>query len=103
MLELTEELESLEKEVAGVHSKTVKRGSKRLHKGQILWEFHRDTRSIEKVKYEETQVDMNINTDQLKVKRHKLIIDDNCVYVIAINKKNATRKLKKLGYLKVRQ
>lgn len=63
-------------------------GSQRLIHGLTLWQFNTESKVLTKAKIKQT----NFKVDGSK--RHQVVIEDNCIYFQALNKKNALRKLK---------
>lgn len=63
-------------------------GSQRIITGLTLWQFNTQTKVLTKAKIKQTNFNLNGS------KRHQVVIEDNCIYFQALNKKNALRKLK---------
>ena len=63
-------------------------GSQRLIPGLTLWEFNTETKSLNKAKFKQTNYSLNGS------KTHQVIIQDNCIYIQALNMKNALKKVK---------
>lgn len=66
-----------------------------------LWEYNEVTQEIRKAQFEQTSIDLSAASitgglePEIKVKyRHKVKYNPFCVYVQALNVKNALRKLK---------
>lgn len=65
-------------------------------KGHTLFEVNTITGEIKKAKYEKTDIDFEKAKEGIIVKKRKVIIKPNCIYVSALNIKNVIKKLKKL-------
>ncbi len=66
-------------------------GSLNLHPGQSLWCFNMTTQTLEKI---ELKKEKNFDYETKdKVDHSKIIMKSDCVYVAAINKKNAAKKV----------
>lgn len=61
-------------------------------KGHTLFYYDRETKEINECKFEQAIIDIN-NPDTV---RKKLIYNPNFLYISALNKKNAERKLHKM-------
>lgn len=70
-------------------------GSTKLKKGHTLFEFNFDTQELKPASFEET--DIHYSTAKKGGKPHKkVVVNERCTYVPALNKKNAMRKLYKV-------
>jgi hypothetical protein len=66
--------------------------------GQIVWELNLDTGKMNPAVYDQSAVNMKGSI------RHTLVTKENCLYEVAINRKNAGRKfMKRLMPLKALQ
>ena len=75
-------------------------GQQRKVPGLILWEFNETTRLIQRAKYKMTNVfisSLSMSTESI-THTHKVVVNENCVYIQALNLKNAIKHLKRLGY-----
>lgn len=76
-------------------------GQQRKVRGHILWEFNEKTRELKRAQFKKTNVfisAINMSPESI-TETHKVVVNENCVYFQALNKKNAKKKLKGLGYL----
>lgn len=71
-----------------VEQKTKLIGSMRPQKGQICWEYNTQTKELTPAEFQITSVSF----DTPKVNK-RILVKDGCVYVLAINKKNALKKV----------
>lgn len=73
-------------------------GSLRLLKGQTLFEVNKKTLEIKEARFEEKEAlplfVKGVKRDYSPV-RTKLIVNEDCYYVAALNKKNVIKKIKK--------
>lgn len=82
-----------EQVVAPVHNKKpMLIGSIRAVKGLTLFEMSRETKIIEKTKFEPTV----FNTETGKAQKLRVKFKENHIYTLALNEKNARRKISKL-------
>jgi len=66
------------------------------HPGQTLWEFNTVTGELAPAKYTRGAVVIEgTAVKAIRSESSKLIMKDNCLYVLAINKKNAMRHINK--------
>jgi len=75
-------------------------GQQRKVPGLILWEFNEKTKVINRAKFKLTNVfisSLSMSTESI-THTHKVIVNENCVYIQALNLKNAIKHLKRLGY-----
>jgi hypothetical protein len=61
-------------------------GSTNVRKGQTLWEYEEETKELCPATFESTVVNLNGQVTK------KLVTRKGCVYVVALNEKNAHRK-----------
>lgn len=74
-------------------------GSIRKVKGHILFEFNRETKELNPAKFQvENTIIIKDRNDLIGGKKYKVVVNQNCFYIQALNKKNATKKLIKLGF-----
>lgn len=64
------------------------------HKGHRLFEINLKNETIDDAKYEEVPFVFSEDVEKQK-KRKKLIINEDCIYISALNKKNAVKHLVK--------
>lgn len=69
-------------------------GSQRIHPGHTLFSFNLLTGEVKRADIEETIV---LTKSGLK-KKQKVITEENCQYLGALNEKSLTRKLTKFGF-----
>lgn len=77
-----------------VESKTILVHRFQPHPGQKCWQFNFKTGKVTEVEYESETIGFAEAAEQRKVNR-KIKINPDCIYEIAINKKNAIRKFRK--------
>src|SRR5690554_6095561 len=81
-------------------------GSLKIKRGHRVFEVNISTLEINEATYDE-KTDFVLSNDKMKnSKRKKLIINKDCVYVSALNAKNAIKKINKgirEGYYKLEQ
>lgn len=80
-----------------VEKKEVYQGSMRVHPGQKCFEYNFETHQIKEAEYEKVALDFG----QTQVSK-KLLMKKNCGYAVALNKKNAMKKLEKLHGFKLK-
>lgn len=70
-------------------------GSKLLTKGLILWEFNVVDKTLIKAEYSENKIILNTlnKNDPNNVTKKKIIVKSNCIYIEALNEKNAVKKI----------
>ena len=73
-------------------------GSQRMIPGLTLWEFNVKDKTIKKAHSKNAAVQYN---EQLGVRdvRYQVMLNQDCVYIQALNVQNAMKKLYKLGLL----
>jgi len=64
------------------------------HKGHKLFEINLKKETIDEAKFEEVPFIFSEDVDKQKKKR-KLIINEDCIYISALNRKNAVKHLVK--------
>src|SRR5574344_138887 len=73
-------------------------GSHRKQKGCILFEYNRETKELNPAKFQmENTIVIKDRNDLIGGKKYKVVVNQNCFYIQALNKKNAIRKMNKLG------
>lgn len=102
MKEIQQRIKPLEEKVVAAeqrHKSTHFVGKYKLHKGQKMFKFHKKTGVLSEVDDSDYKVVLRKGkfTDT-KVQKQLHIRGDKYQYVIALNKKNAARKLRKKGY-----
>ena len=80
-----------EKEVREIPKSKTLIDQTKLRKGQFVWKFNMKTKEFKKVT-EFTDVTVKLNGSVHK----KLLKEKDCLYVVAINKENAAKKIIKL-------
>lgn len=68
---------------------------KNLHKSHTLFEFNKNTFEIKPAIFSQQTIDFESAKNNLGLKRKKLIVKPDCIYVSALNIKNAIKKLNK--------
>lgn len=78
-----------------VEKKLAYMGSHKMHKGQKMWEFNRATGEIRIAEMEEMPINVLEKTQSglPAGPKKKLIVNENCTYVPALNIENAVKKL----------
>lgn len=93
MLELTPK-QAIEKQVDKEARKDLKHiASMMPHKGQFIFKYDMKERKVSVIQdsdHKKQSVGLNEKVNK------KLILDKNCLYVVALNKKNAAKKFQKL-------
>lgn len=64
-------------------------------RGHILFEYDRKTREVNKAIF---KVEKTVRYDGSANSTQKIIINQDCFYIQALNKKNAIKKLIKMGF-----
>lgn len=71
-------------------------------KGHILWQYNYTNGILEQAKFNKEDVVIDSLNPIRALKNatvvHKVITNDECFYLQSLNKENAIRKLKKLGF-----
>ena len=62
------------------------------HRGHTLFKYNRVTEEMSEAIFEDTVVEYNPDPRKMKANR-RVMVEKDCVYVSALNKKNARRKL----------
>lgn len=70
-------------------------GSQRKIKGLTMFEFNPIELTLEPAKYRETKVEVGTGKNPVNTLRHKLIYKENCIYLQALNKRTAYKKIAK--------
>ena len=65
------------------------------HRGHTLFEVSVKTGFIRKAQFEQTDQFFNAEQKGKNISRTKVICNEGCIYVSALNEKNAIKKLKK--------
>ncbi len=75
-------------------------GQQRKIRGLTLWEFNEVTHKITRAKFKKVNafISGTSSSAALVTDTHKVVVGEHCVYVQALNYKNAVKHLKKLGY-----
>lgn len=68
-------------------------GSIKPHRGHTLFKYNKLTKVLSKAKFEELDAKFDISFKEIKQPR-KIIVEENYLYVSALNEKNARKKLK---------
>lgn len=69
-------------------------GSQRAVKGLTLYEFNKTTKKIRRAEFKKEDLVLNSLSDKVTLSK-KVVVKENCVYVQALNKSNAMRKINK--------
>lgn len=72
-------------------------GSVTPQRGHRMFEYDIETKALIDAVFEQQDIVWNPNVDQVTPRR-KIVMKPNCLYVSALNKKNAIKHLKKRGY-----
>lgn len=75
-------------------------GQQRKVPGLTLWEYSEKTGLIEKAKFKKDTLaitSLSMSPESI-TNTHKVVVNEFCVYVQALNLKNAIKVLKRLGY-----
>lgn len=65
-------------------------------KGHILFEFNKETKEIKPAKFKCISDTIEFNHNPLK--KREVFINQNCFYIQALNRENAIKKLRKIGF-----
>lgn len=69
-------------------------GKQRKIRGLKLWEYNSSKNELKEAKFRRTNVVIScLNYSYDRTETHKVIVNENCVYFQALNRKNAERKL----------
>jgi hypothetical protein len=83
-----------------IEKQQVYKGTMRIHPGMKAWEYDYLTQVISEAEYEQQTIEYN--GEQLLHYTRKILIKKNCAYTVAINKKNAHRKIEKMMGVKLK-
>lgn len=76
-------------------------GSQRSVPGHTLFEYNYKTNELQKAKFKIDTLEIkSLSIDHLQLNHKKVIVNENCYYLQALNQKNALKKLIKIGLLK---
>jgi hypothetical protein len=101
-LERPDKLEHVIEQQQKKHIKLI--GSQRRNRSLILWSFNTETKELKRATFQEgdTLYLTSFNPDQVvrEIKRFysRVIVEKDCIYFQALNKKNALRKLAEPNY-----
>lgn len=72
-------------------------GNQRKINGLTLWEFNHKTKELQKAKYSKVDIELRSLSTRAEdlVNRHKVVVNENCLYFQALNEKNAIKKINK--------
>lgn len=70
-------------------------GHQGYHNGHKCWEYNTETKEINEAEYERTDIVWSEADSKLKKRNKRVIVKQNCIYVTALNKTNALKKLQK--------
>jgi hypothetical protein len=71
-------------------------GQLRLHPGQKVWKLNMTDKTITEAEWEIGTVDFSkVAKGQVGSLHHKLIVEENCLYEVATNRKTADKKFQK--------
>ena len=75
-------------------------GSQRSVPGHTLFEYNYATKELNKAKFKIDTLEIkSLSIEHLKLNHKKVIVNENCYYLQALNQKNAIKKLKKIGLI----
>lgn len=87
-----------ESEIVAEQKKEIKLlGSQRKVAGHTMFEYNLLTKEIKPALYDEVKIQVNGSQAHQNTTRYKLVINEQCFYVQALNQKNALKKLIKAG------
>lgn len=98
------ELQAIQKDVVEIPAiKPIKKEERFVgrispHKGQHVYELNTitgDIRQLTDNDFEDTNVSYPVGKQTITTVRRKLLVNERCVYVAALNKPNAAKKFKK--------
>lgn len=102
MKELTKAFQDSEVEIVAEkqQQKTVKLiDRQRKIRGHILWEYNQETGRLQHATFKKQDFkieSLNPSPSSLSIS-HKVDVRDKCIYFQALNRKNAVKKLRKIG------
>ncbi len=82
----------IQHEIKAQEEKQKYHGSLKMHRGHTLFEINLVNKEIKKAEFQETVYDAASKHNKI---RKKVIMRDDCVYIAALNEKNALKKLMK--------
>lgn len=68
--------------------------------GHTMFEYNSADGTLEPAQFTEVMVETQFKKQHQQITRHKLVIKEGCVYVQALNRKNAVKKLIKGAKMK---
>ena len=70
------------------------------NKGHILFEYNKTTKEILPAKFQQDKViNIDFKTEKTsRLNKSKVVINKDCFYLQALNKSNAIKRLRKLGF-----
>lgn len=75
-------------------------GQQRKVPGHILWEFNEKTREVVRAVFKKTNITItgtSMSPESI-TETHKVVVKENCSYVQAMNRKNAIKHFKRMGF-----
>jgi len=88
--------DAIVKEIKHEEKKEVKQGAIKMHKGHTLFEINLKTKEINEAVFK--SVDYVVTDTTMNQASKKIIENENCIYIPALNKNSALKKLfKKIG------
>ncbi len=63
----------------------------RPHYGHKCWQYNRDTQELSLAEFESQAIDFKAAANGEVALKRKIVVKDNCIYVTALNKKNALK------------
>jgi len=79
-------------------------GRQRKVPGLILWEYNERTKLLIEAKYKKEDLvisSLSLSPEDI-TKSNKVVVNENCVYIQALNFRNAKKKLKKMGHTEIK-
>jgi len=75
-------------------------GQQRKVPGLILWEYNKTTKLIQVAKFRKINIFISslAMSPESITETHKVVVNENCIYIQSLNLKNAIKKLKSFGY-----
>lgn len=73
-------------------------GQQRKIPGLILFEYNEKTKVLQRAQFQKENVvitSLSMSPESIK-HQHKVVVNENCVYIQALNEKNALKKVAKL-------
>ncbi len=64
------------------------------HQGHKCWQYNRDTEELTLAEFQTEALDFNAAAKGQVALKRKILVKENCIYVTALNRKNALKHVK---------